>query len=190
MINFQTELETEVKQPLDLLTVEFEETVATHSAINDKMATLEAKLALARQKLLALEQPVNYGIEDFSVMENPDAGKTDLLFSEIQLDFSYGIRAQGVLFFVENHPTHEKMLLQIVDEFLVYEYNNGEVTTRAESPAVLCAGCWFRVTATRSVLSSMSQHCEHVSQSALTLIFFFHAGIDGTVILPHCSASS
>lgn len=153
MTNFQKELETEVQRPLDLLNQDFAETNGTRFALSDKMAALEAKLALARQKLLTLEQPVNYGIDDYSVMDNPDSQKESMLFSEIQLDFSYGIRAQGVLFFVENNATDEKMLLQIVGEYLVYEYNNGEVTTRAESPAVLCPGCWFRVTATRSVYS-------------------------------------
>lgn len=72
-----------------------------------------------------------------------------MLYNKVAFDFKYDAMAQGILFFTENNVTREKILIQISEGELVYEFSNVDITMIAVSSAVLCRGCWFRVIATR-----------------------------------------
>ena len=111
------------------------------------MAAIERKLGLAQDLLSKFDQPVSFGLTDNVVVTNPSSSRS--LYSHVQLEFAYNSVAQSVLFFLHNNVTTEKLMLQLVNGYVVYEFTNTDTTVTVRSDARLCQGCWFRVLATR-----------------------------------------
>lgn len=122
---------------------------------------LVVKLALVQSHVAALEQPVSFTGTSYESMTNPDSG-ISRRYNSIGLDFIPTF-LKGVLFFAENDQTREKILIQLVNSSVVFEYSNVDVTNTAVSPAYIVAGVWYRVYATRYVPSGSSSttnmHC-------------------------------
>ena len=116
--------------------------------LEGRLASLESRLEMARLKLLRMRQPVNFDVRQYLVLDNPHP-TSDLRFSQVSLKFTYKRQAQGVLFFVHNPSSGERLLVQILNKRVVFEWSDGRTTLTAQSPTFLCLGCWFYVQATR-----------------------------------------
>lgn len=147
--SFQNELEESVQNSLNTIQNDYVTINSTIPILDARIAELERKIQRARDLLTELEQPVRYSLATYEAIDNPDADKS-LKYSEISLDFKYSQTPSGILFFGETVTTPEKVLLQLVNEKLVYEYatSDGAIVT-ITSPVQLCFNCWFRVTASR-----------------------------------------
>lgn len=115
--------------------------------LSQSLDALVGKLAAVVAKMAALEQPVSFAGSSFETITNPDSG-VSRLYNSVGLDFITN-QLKGVLFFAENNSTREKVLVQLVNSSIVFEYSNVDVTNTAVSPATLEVGVWYRVYATR-----------------------------------------
>jgi hypothetical protein len=148
---FQNELRNSVQTSLDTIQADYTTINSTIPVLDQRIAALEAKIQKARDLLIELEQPVRYSAATYEPMVNPDADKS-LKYTEISLDFKYSVQPTGVIFFGETSTTAEKILLQIVNQKLVFEFAVSDgVKVTLTSPVELCFNCWFRVYASRFV---------------------------------------
>lgn len=127
--------------------------------LTQRFTDLLTKLTLVQSKMAALEQPVSFSGTTFVTITNPDAG-VSRRYNSIGLDFIPSW-LKGVLFFAENDQTREKLLIQLVNSSVVFEYSNVDVTNTAVSPASIEVGVWYRVYATRYVTSQSSCTTEY-----------------------------
>ena len=137
---------------IDLAATDLESTTTARVNIAATMSSLEMRLGFAQDMLAKFDQPVSFGSTDDVVVISTDSSRT--LYSHVQLEFAVNSVAQGVLFFVENNATREKLLLQLVNGSLLFQYDNVDVTMTVRSDAQLCQRCWFKVTATRYITHS------------------------------------
>ena len=144
---FKGHLDNNIQKTVDLTMAEYQATTDAQVNISAKMAAVEKKLRHAQDMLYKFDQPVSFGLTENVVVANPF--RLHSLYSQVQLEFVYNTAAEGVLFFVENNATAEKLLLQLIGGHVVYEYANTDVTETVTSDTQLCQGCWFRVLATR-----------------------------------------
>ena len=152
MAIFRDHLDNDIQNTIDLAATDLQSTTSARVNISAKLSSLETRLRLAQDMLAMFDQPVSFGSTDDVVVYSTDSSRT--LYSHVQLEFAFNSVAQGVLFFVENNATREKLLLQLVDGSLLFQYGNVDVTMTVRSDAQLCQGCWFKVIATRYIIHS------------------------------------
>ncbi|CAD5124265.1 DgyrCDS12560 [Dimorphilus gyrociliatus] len=146
--NYKSDLDTKQKTIKEIEAVKTL-TNTTKYDVESRLSALEVKVNEARLLLGKLEQPVNFETDDYVEAVNPDAAKNNLRFNEIYLKFRFENFPKGVIFFVENKKNKEKLLLQIVNQQLMFAVHNDVSEVKVISPTTLCTGCWFRVIATR-----------------------------------------
>ena len=147
---YQSDLDTNVLRNLDSAETLKQETGSASARIEVLLADLEEKMARVESHLITLQQPVGFDYDSYQALDNPSGDLRPLMFNEVRIDFRYSTpTAQGLLFFVENSQTSEVIAIQIVEQRLMFIFNNQDEVLRIVSPADLCQGCWFRVIASR-----------------------------------------
>ena len=120
------------------------------AALDRRLDALETQLERAESLLSALQQPVSFTATQHVALAPAAAHQGALLHSEVALRFRPAEAVgRGILVFVENVDTRERLLLQLVEGHVVYEYANVDVTVTARSDTLVCRDCWFHVVATR-----------------------------------------
>ena len=97
------------------------------------------------------EQPVRFGVDTYLAVSASDITDASTQYDEVSLEFQFSTTGEGVLFFRENPATTEVIALYIMANELHFRFATVDESLDIISQAELCAGCWFKVVATRSV---------------------------------------
>ncbi|ESO13072.1 hypothetical protein HELRODRAFT_159671 [Helobdella robusta] len=121
---------------------------ASRPALDARFNNVSNLFKQLQDKLANLEQPVFFQPNTYEQVNNPDINVNDL-YNSLGLDFMFPKQKRGVLLFVENTLSNEKLLVQILNGSVCFEYSSAGSRTIVCNYAQLTAGAWYRVYATR-----------------------------------------
>ncbi|XP_041363873.1 laminin subunit alpha-2-like [Gigantopelta aegis] len=117
--------------------------------LDTKMADIESKLAQARQLLGKIRQPIHFN-GSMSVVTKNNVANFGLPYSDVSLYFRKDAgQIFGLLFFSENTASPAHLSLKLVNDRVVFDFNNGAEFISIQNPAEICEGCWVRAQASR-----------------------------------------